>query len=400
MKILIVSFYYAPELGAAPSRITNMARGLAASGDEVEVLTCLPNYPKGKIFDGYAHRFSKHEEIDGVKVHRYWTYATVSKNPLQRVLSMCSYSVLMWAFAWHSHRIRHYDRIIVQSPPIMVACSAFLLFCKLFRRKVLLNVSDLWPLSAVELGAVKEGSFYHKVLLLMERFIYKHATAIQGQSGEILQHIEQFVPDKRFFLYRNLQPSIRGDRYDALAARKRNGSLRIVYAGLLGVAQNLLSIIEKVNFKALRAELHLFGGGSQTEEITSYLKAHDCAVTYHGYLPKEKMREELMKYDASLVPLSRQIYGAVPSKIFDLLSVGVPILLCGSGESAEIVRKYGLGWVSAPGDIDTLRKNICELRDLQDKEYERLRENCLRASGGDFSYESQMKEYRVFLEDV
>ena len=71
MKVLIVSFYYTPEMGAAPSRITNMAEALHDKGTEVDVLTCLPNYPKGRIFDGYRHRFSKREEINGVKVFRY-----------------------------------------------------------------------------------------------------------------------------------------------------------------------------------------------------------------------------------------------------------------------------------------------------------------------------------------
>lgn len=116
--------------------------------------------------------------------------------------------------------------------------------------------------------------------------------------------------------------------------------------------------------------LHLFGVGTQTEEILSYLNTHDCAVTYHGYLPKEKMREELKMYDASLVPLTRHIYGAVLSKIFDLLPVGVPILLCGSGEAAEIVLKYGVGFVSAPGDVEALSNNIHALCGMTDKEYE------------------------------
>ena len=79
MKILLVSFYYYPELGAAPSRITNMAEGFIAEGAEVDVLTCLPNYPKGRIFDGYRGRLYKKEKTGKGTIFRYWTYATVSK---------------------------------------------------------------------------------------------------------------------------------------------------------------------------------------------------------------------------------------------------------------------------------------------------------------------------------
>ena len=82
MKILLVSFYYYPELGAAPSRITNMAEGFIAEGAEVDVLTCLPNYPKGRIFDGYRGRLYKKEKTGKGTIFRYWTYATVSKNPM------------------------------------------------------------------------------------------------------------------------------------------------------------------------------------------------------------------------------------------------------------------------------------------------------------------------------
>ncbi len=100
MKILIVSSYYFPELGAAPSRITNMAEGLQKQGMEVDILTCLPNYPKGKIFDGYKGKFSLHEQHHGINIFRYWTYATVSKSPLLRILNMLCFSFLLWSFVW------------------------------------------------------------------------------------------------------------------------------------------------------------------------------------------------------------------------------------------------------------------------------------------------------------
>ena len=280
MKILIVSSYYFPELGAAPSRITNMAEGLQKQGMEVDILTCLPNYPKGKIFDGYKGKFSLHEQHHGINIFRYWTYATVSKSPLLRILNMLCFSFLLWSFVWKRKRIKEYEAVVVQSPPIMVAYSAIALFKKVFKKKVILNVSDLWPTSAVDLGAVKEGSLYHKVLLGMERFIYKHADAIQGQSNEILKHIEQFEPQKPLFLYRNLQQS--EDTEEAISPRKGE-TFKIVYAGLLGVAQDMLSLIEAIDFRAINAEFHLYGGGNQTQKIEQYIAEHQTGVVYHGY---------------------------------------------------------------------------------------------------------------------
>ncbi len=397
-KILIVSFYYAPELGAAPSRITNMAEGLHADGMEVDVLTCLPNYPKGRIFENYRRRFSKKEVRNGINLFRYWTFATVSKNPLLRILGMLSFSLMLWFFAWRIRRIRRYDLVIVQSPPIMVAHSAVLLFGKLFRRKILLNVSDLWPMSAVDLGAVREGSLYYKALAAMERFIYRNADAIQGQSNEILRHIRNFEPHKPLFLYRNLQ------RTEALrpssSAYARGECFKLVYAGLLGVAQDLYSLISSIDFKSLGAELHLYGGGNQAEKIEEYISTHDVGVFYHGYIPKEQMADELRRYDASIVPLAVHIKGAVPSKIFDLLPVGVPILLCGSGEAAEIVGQYGIGYTSAPQDYAALSENICRMKQLAPERYLEIKENCHKAAANDFSFSAQMKRYTAFLRSL
>ena len=295
MKVLVVSFYYYPELGAAPSRMTNLVEGLKKEGIDVDVLSTLPNYPKGKIFDGYRNKISAKENINGINIYRYWTYASVSKNPFLRAWGMLSYSLIMWLFAFKRKLIKGYDCVIVQSPPLFVSFSATVLFKKLFGRKIILNISDLWPISAVELGAIKEGSKIHKAFSYIEKFIYRNADGILGQSNEILKHISQFDSPKDKFLYRNLQ------RYEIINSnKKRNKTIqRIVYAGLLGVAQNILGIIENIDFKSIGAEFHLYGGGNQTSMIEEYLKNHNNNVFYHGYVSKSEIANELAKYDAS-----------------------------------------------------------------------------------------------------
>jgi len=397
MKVLIVSFYYTPEMGAAPSRITNMSEALREKGAEVDVLTCLPNYPKGKIFEGYRHRFSKHEEINGINVFRYWTYATVSKNPLLRLLGMLSFALNIWLFGFRIRRVISYDRVIIQSPPLMVGFSAVLLFRCLYRRKTILNISDLWPLSAVELGALRRGSLYYKVLAAMERFIYRHASACQGQSQEILDHVKSFGFNKPLYLYRNLQPGVSEINYNAGADRL---CLKLVYAGLLGVAQDILGMIEHINFKELGAELHIYGGGNQAGTIETYIRKHDCGVFFHGYKHKDEISRILSTFHASIVPLVVSIKGAVPSKIFDLLPHGTPILFCGGGEGEQIVISHGFGFVSAPGDYDMLKDNISKLKSLSDTDYLLMQKNCQDAAKDEFSFDRQMEHYFNFLESL
>ena len=159
MKVLIVSNYLYPETGAA---------------------TAFPNYPTGKVFPGYTSGLFKKEKIKGFNVRRYRTYNSISKNPLKRVISMLSFGVMMFFDIKHLIKEK-YDFIIVQNSPLLVSCFA-ILYAKIFTSsKIVLNVSDLWPLSALELGAIKKGQFY-SLLEKIELFNYRSACLILGQS--------------------------------------------------------------------------------------------------------------------------------------------------------------------------------------------------------------------------
>lgn len=395
MKILLVSFYYYPELGAAPSRITNMASGLREQGAEVDVLTCMPNYPKGKIFEGYRGTLYKKEKNGGNNIYRYWTYATISKNPISRAWGMLSFAIMMWFFALRVKLVKSYDRVIVQSPPLLVSFSAVVIFKCLYKKIVVLNVSDLWPLSAVELGAISNVGLSYKIFAWIEKFIYKKVNGIIGQSEEILKHISDFDSSESKILYRNLQNYTISAEY-----KERNPQLKIVYAGLLGVAQDILGIIKNVNFKELDVELHLYGGGYQTKEIEAYIDNKEMNVFYHGYVNKNEIVKELSKYDASIIPLAVQIKGAVPSKIYDILPVGIPVLFCGGGEGAQIIKRYDVGYISDPGDYKSLKDNIEMLKNISSEEYIELSKRCIYVSRNEFNFNEQMIRTKKFLEEV
>lgn len=396
MKILILCQTYPPEVGAAPSRISNMAEGLVAKGHEVDVICGLPNYPKGRIFEGYRKCFSRHEKWNGVMVHRYWTYASNSSSAASRVAMMFSLATTVWAYAIRIAHIRKIDLVILQTPPLPLAAAGMTIFKKIYGKTTIINVSDIWPLTGIELGAIKPGSLPHKVMSWMERYIYKNADACQGQSREIMEEIQShgFSP-RPSFLYRNLQ-------HDAPVELPKSGRtpFRIVYAGLLGVAQDLAGIIKNIDFKSIGAELHLYGHGKQVEDIKAYIGGKDTGVFYHGSLPKEEMVKTLLTYNASIVPLVQRIHGAVPSKIFDLMPLGVPILFCGGGEGADIIEKQHIGLVSAPGDYKTLEENIKKLISMNDEEYEALRNNEIRISRNEFSFDNQFERYNEFISNL
>ena len=395
MKTLIVTSRYAPEIGAAPTRWTNMANGLADCGDEVDVLTALPNYPKGRIFEGYRGRLFKKEPWGKCTVYRYWTLATISKNPIMRGISMIAFATMLWGFAFRRRRIRQYDRVIIQTPQLITAGSAMMLFKGLYGKKVFLNVSDIWPLSAVVLGAMREGSTIYKVFAGIERYVYRKADGIIGQSDEILEHVAKFPNSGKLFRYRNLKPMD-----ISVGVRRRGDVLKVVYAGLLGVAQDILGIIEHVDFKEMGVEMHIYGGGKQKDEVERYAAEHDCNVTYHGMVSKEQMTEELRKYDASLIPLAVRIEGAVPSKIFDILPMGMPVVFCGGGEGARIIEKNRLGYTSEPGDYDALKANLRKMADMTDEEYAAMSARCLDVSRNEFDFDKQIWECWEYMRDV
>ena len=208
--------------------------------------------------------------------------------------------------------------------------------------------------------------------------------------------MNQFPSTKNKFVYRNLQ------QYAVAAQPKRKHKpFRIVYAGLLGVAQDIYSIIENIPFQSIGAEFHLYGGGNQAEKIKEYINKHPgCFVYYHGYVKKEQIAEELSRYDASIVPLTVAIKGAVPSKIYDLIPIGIPILFCGGGEGAEIVSKYYLGMVSKPHDFKQLHNNIIELINLPDEEYSTISKNCLDMAKNEFDFNKQIYRCYDFIKSI
>lgn len=396
MKVLIVTERYWPEVGAAPSRLANMAEGMTKHGLEVDVLTSLPNYPKGEIFDGYKNCMSKTEVRNGVKLFRYWLYATVSRNPLARILNMFSFAVMIWLFMFRFNKIKSYDRVIIQTPTLVVAASAMLLFKKIYGKTVILNVSDIWPLTAVDMGAIKEGSKSFRFLSMLERFLYRNSDGILGQSQEILDHIKGFKNKGQLFLYRNLQHYELSESYKA-----KNAALKVVFSGMLGVAQDVAGIVKNIPFKDLGVEFHIFGGGKQLEEIQNWISENpDGNVYAHGFIPKEEISKRLQEMDVSIVPLATRIRGAVPSKIYDTLPQGLPILFCGGGEGADFIGGNNLGLVSDPGDYDALQENIKTFSDMTNEEYEEMSAKCFEISKNELNFEKQMLETVNFINSI
>ena len=358
--IFIITSYFPPEIGAASNRIFHLAEGLHKSKFNVTVITPLPNYPTGNIFEPYRGK-RKHISIENnIKIYRLWIYATVSKNKVVRLFAMLSYSFsLVWFFIFNKIP----KTVIIQSPPLLVAFTS-ILFLKSKKRKLILNVSDLWPLAGLKLGALKKN-FGYRILEKIEFYNYKYSDLILGQSDEILTHIRSIIQYKETFLYRNY-PNI--DTKELQPSENSSGKIKMVYAGLLGVAQGIYKLCQKLDYTNI--EFHIYGAGPEQKQIEDFVNENEnLPIFYHGDLSRKELHRTLLNYDLTIIPLLIRIYGSVPSKIFEYAKLGLPMLYFGGGEGETIVRENNLGWVAEAGNYDNLNLMLSQLtiKDLNSK---------------------------------
>lgn len=351
-EIVIISNYYPPENGAAANRIEQLALKLNQNNYNVTVLCPLGNYPKGKLFPEYKGKFFVTENRDNITVNRLWIYPSSSKSILVRMLSILSFSICLFFYLLFKKTPK---KVVVQSPPLFISfLSVFVLSLK--NKKIILNVSDLWPLAAIELKALKSNSFSHKFSLFLERFIYKKATVILGQSNEIINHIQNIFPDKNCYLYRNF-PEHTMNTMNLITNEKE--PIKLFYAGLLGVAQGILELCEKIDLQNLNMELHLFGDGAEKKQIEAFVVSKkNLNVFFYGMLDRATLHEKLTTFDIAIVPLKTRIYGSVPSKIFEYGALGFPILYFGGGEGEIIVKENNMGWVAEVEDYHDLNEKL------------------------------------------
>ena len=392
-RIVILSQYFPPEMGAPQSRLFETALGLKQYGWDVIVVTAMPNYPTGKVFDAYKGKFSSKETIEGITVYRYTLYASNAKKALPRIISMLSFSMTAFCSLFKVRKFKP-DYIFTESPPLTLALSGLML-SKLSGARHVMNVSDLWPLSAFELGAISKGFLYNR-LEGLERFLYKKSFACIGQSQQIVTQLAE-RGSKRTHLFRNGVYMKRFERSAPLAT-KTGDKLRIVYAGLLGVAQGIYDICRNIDFSKLDTEFHIYGDGAEKQEIIQYLNDNkDRGIFLHTPVKRDMVPETIMQYDVTIIPLIKPIYGAVPSKIYEAMAAGLPIIFTGGGEGAEIIAEYKTGWVCDPSAFEAMINKIREITLMDKMQLAEIKSNCINAATNVFNRDKQIEKLHLFL---
>lgn len=360
MQICILTQYYPPEIGAPQARLSELSVFLRKQGHEVSIITAMPNYPTGKLFKGYGGFYRK-ESIDGINVIRSYILPSKSVKLIPRLWSYFSFvlsSLFVGIFT-----LPKCDVLMTESPPLFLGISGYFL-SKIKGVKWIFNVSDLWPETAVNLGVIGDG-FPLKVSKILEAFCYKKSWLVTGQSKEIVRNIGERFPQVETYKLSNgvdVEKFNPKQKSDILQQWSNGKKFTAVYAGLHGIAQGLDQIIKaavKLGKTAPELQIIFIGDGPEkTQLIDSVEELNISNLTFVKPQAKDKMPSIWASVDIALISLKQYIPGAVPSKLFEAMASGVPVVMIGKGEPAEIVNDSKCGFVAQPDDIDGIASAI------------------------------------------
>lgn len=217
-----------------------------------------------------------------------------------------------------------------------------------------------------------------------------------GQSQEIVDHIASHGGNKTYLFRNGVDPT----RFADIKVHKINdGKVRLVYAGLLGFAQGVADICKSINFAEMGMEFHIYGSGGEQKEIEAFIASHpNNGIIYHGVVAREELPFRLKEADMTLIPLVKNIYGAVPSKIYDSMAAALPIMFVGEGEGARIVKDNNIGLVAHSKDYEGLKDNI-KYAVSHPEEMKVMAKNCVDCAENKFNRPKQILCLNDYLKD-
>jgi glycosyltransferase involved in cell wall biosynthesis len=367
MRLLFLTQYFPPEIGAAPTRLQNIAREIARVGNEVEIVTGLPNYPRGRFFEGYERTLYRKEIKDGLTVHRVWMLPALGGG-LRRILNYLTFAI---ASVWGLLRSEKPDFLFVESPPLILAVPG-MIFASIWRIPLILNVADLWPDAAIDMGFMNKNSLLARLTYALERWSYRHASYVNAVTLGIQQTLLQTkgVPrSKVLFLPNGVDTALfqlqsaDGELKERLGLA---GKRVILWAGTLGGAHGLEHVLDSAHLLRAHPDIHFLfvGDGTAKPALEKRCRSLDLSnVTFHPPVPFEQVPKFFSIAEAglaSLLPLPVH-EGARPSKVFPVFASGKPLIFVGRGEAAQLVREANAGVVVTPGDPDALASAVLQL---------------------------------------
>lgn len=378
MRLRILTHYYPPEVGAPQTRLAALAEGLARRGDEVVVHTCFPHYPDGEVKPPYRNRPLKVEGDGPVRVVRSWVHPAPNSGFARRIFNHTSFATSALASAAAGGPA---DVVLAETPPLVLAGAAAP-YARAKRAKLVLNVADLWPDSAVEMGTVSSPRAI-AVARLVERSAYRSAAAIACPTEGILKALE--ARPESAGKARLMRPAVDLERFDPDPGTREEASagrpLRVLYAGTVGLAHGLGTLLDALEEVGRRAdvppiETTIAGDGADAPALRAHAeqlglltesgflgdgmgpkgaptRRGAAAVRMPGAVTAGEIPGLYAESDVAVVMLrDLPIFaGALPTKMLEAMAAGRPVVLSAPrGEATRLIDDEGAGVVVPPED--------------------------------------------------
>jgi colanic acid biosynthesis glycosyl transferase WcaI len=392
LRIVLLTQCYPPEIGGAQVLLGSFAKELKRQGHGVKVVTALPNYPKGEIFESYRGKWTVHEEIEDVPVLRTWVYAVQSARLIPRLASYFSFCLTsLLSFRW----IGKPDVIFVDSPPLFL-CLVALLMARLKGSSWVMNIADLWPDAVADSGLVQSKALLNMAWKL-EGFLYRSADFVSSVTEgicKILAEDKNVRQNKILFLPTGVDTSLfrpcSADQ-SLLDRWKLYGKSVFTYAGRIGHSQGLSLVLDAAERFRDRKDIAfvLLGDGPVREELRVKSEALGLTnVLFVDPVPLSEMPRWWSISRAALVTLKDQPVhsSARPSKSLPAMASGIPVIFSGAGEMARIITDADAGMVVPPEQVEPFAQTIRNLAD-EPELARRLGENGRRLCEQEFGWE-------------
>jgi colanic acid biosynthesis glycosyl transferase WcaI len=364
MDILFLADNFPPEKNAQASRVYERACYWAKWGHRVTVITCAPNFPEGRVYPGYRNRLYQAEEMNGIRVVRVKTFISANRGKFRRIADFLSY--MLSAFLTGLVQ-KHPDVVVATSPQFFAAVAGWAL-ARVKRKPFVFELSDLWPESIVAVGAMKK-SMVLGWLEKVELFLYNQSAAVVALTNAFKENlVRRGIPAEKIAVVMN---GVDLQRYQPrskdLALAETWGispdEFVVSYIGTLGMAHGLRNVLDCAEIiDCTRVRFLLVGPGAERETLLAEAALRRMRnVTFIPAQPKERMPGFWSLSDIALVHLKNTplFQTVIPSKIFEAMGMGLPILLAApEGEASRIVLTENNGmWVQA-GDPKALAAAI------------------------------------------
>ena len=366
MRVTLLTQYYPPEVGAPQARIAALASGLSARGVEVTVHTCFPHYPSGTIPPPYRNRLLSRESDRGVRLLRSAVYPAANRGFARRLAGHVSFAASALATARAAGPA---DVVVVETPPLFLAGAA-IPYARISGARLVVNVADLWPDSAIELGALRSRAAIRSARAV-ERAAYRAATAITCPTEGIVASLER-RPESAGKVSL-MRPAVDLERFEAAAATSvatANGRpMRMLYAGTVGMAAGLDTLLDAAEelertIGAPAIDIAIAGDEQRARSARARLADDGPAnVRMLGTVPSERIPGLYADSDVAVVMLrDRPIFhGALPTKMLEAMAAGRPVVLSARGESARLIEAEGAGIVVEPENPAALAAAVAGL---------------------------------------